>query len=232
MLVQYIAPDRCRLNRAKQYLRRLGIVGLQAQVQNLAHGGIAQQVVRHLEGDFHRDLGGALVAFGRIVVFMAIRFLPGDRTVGQPTDPFGAVGGGTADVAYPVGSVDIADRPLDRFVPDVLGLTLVEPSHCYVFKNKIDIWNLRPVRSAKTDDVTRRRHFHPGKSAGGDIPATGPGNPRAKPMRCPMRVSAASLDDCAPVWATPTAVVRLPRTAPFARRSASRKNSRARSAPI
>src|ERR1700682_2240043 len=162
MLVQHIAPDGCRLNRATQYLRRFRIIGLQTQVEDLAHRGIAQQIVGNLERDLHRDLGGALVAFGRVFVFIAIRFfLLSHRTVGQAADCFGAVGGGTADVAYPVGGLDIAHRAPNLFVPDFPRLALVEPSHCYIFKYAY-AWNLSPVRSVMRTMRSDASIFIPG----------------------------------------------------------------------
>src|SRR6202012_4292576 len=50
-------------------------------------------------------------------------------TSGIAADPGGAIGGGTADAAQPLGGLDIADRPGNRFVPELLWRLLAEPTH-------------------------------------------------------------------------------------------------------
>ena len=69
------------------------------------------------------DLGGAFVPFGLVGVLLAI------RAIGKAAYFFGTVGGRTADVADPVCRFNVANRPLDVFVPDFLALTLAEPPH-------------------------------------------------------------------------------------------------------
>src|SRR5882672_3679759 len=101
--------------------RRPQIAGLHAQIDDLAYGGIAHQVIGNLDGDLHGGLGGAFIAFGVVV--------PVARAVGRGANLLGAVDGGTADLAYFMGRLDIADRPLDIFFPDFLALALVEPPH-------------------------------------------------------------------------------------------------------
>ena len=113
MLPQYFLADRFGLDGAKQRSRGLGVIGLEAEFDDLAHRGVTQQIVGNFRGNFHRDLGGALVAFDLGRYFLV-------RTVGSTADLFRAAGGGTADLAYPVRSLDIADRPFDGLVPDFL----------------------------------------------------------------------------------------------------------------
>src|ERR1700694_2955870 len=111
------------MNRAEQDPRRPQIFGRHAQAHDLAHRGIAQQVVGNLDCDLHCGLGGAFVSLD--IGFV----LPVIRAACETTCPFGTVGRGAADVAYPVRGLDIADRPLDFFVPDFLALALAEPPH-------------------------------------------------------------------------------------------------------
>src|SRR5256714_6137727 len=122
MLVQYVFADRWSLNRAKQCSRRPQIVRAHAQAHDLSHRGIAQQLVGHLDGDLHRGLCGALVTFAVVIDFCF-------RAVGTASQLCGAIGGGTADFAYPVRRLNIADRPLDLFVPEFLALGFLEPPH-------------------------------------------------------------------------------------------------------
>src|SRR5437868_14334181 len=122
MLVQYVFPDRWSLNRAKQCPRGPQIVRAHAQAHDLSHRRIAQQLVGHLDGDLHRGLCGALVTFAVVIDFCF-------RAVGTASQLCGAIGGGTADFAYPVRRLNIADRPLDLLVPDFLALGLLEPPH-------------------------------------------------------------------------------------------------------
>jgi hypothetical protein len=58
------------MDSAKQYPRRPQIAGLHAQVDDLTYRSIAQKVVGHLDCDFHRGLGGALVPFEFVFVFL------------------------------------------------------------------------------------------------------------------------------------------------------------------
>src|SRR3984885_13932579 len=122
MVIEHVFPDRWRLNGAEQDPRRLQIIRLHAQADDLAYRGIAQQFVGHLDGDFHRGLGGAFVAVGLVFALVV-------RAVGKAGYFFSAIGGGTADIADLVRRLDIADRPLDFLVPDVLALVLAEPPH-------------------------------------------------------------------------------------------------------
>ena len=126
MVLQHIFSDRYCLNSADQYLRRPQIVGLHAQADDLAHDRIAQQVIGNFDRDFHRDLGGALVPFSLVMVLLAI------RVIGKAAYFFSAVGSRTADIAYPVRRFNVANRPLDVFVPDFLALAFAEPPHRYV----------------------------------------------------------------------------------------------------
>ena len=68
--------------------------GLHAKLDDLAHGGIAQQFVGNLHGDFHRRLRGALVTLDLALDSSCCR---SDRRA-SPT-LFGAVGGRAADLA-------------------------------------------------------------------------------------------------------------------------------------
>src|SRR5690242_19926420 len=63
MLFQYIIADRFGLDGAEQCLCRREIAGFDAQLDDLAHRGIAQQFVGNLHGDFHRRPRCALVTF-------------------------------------------------------------------------------------------------------------------------------------------------------------------------
>src|SRR5258705_7102191 len=134
MVIEHIFPDGDCLNCAKQYPRCLQIVRLHAQAHDLAHGRIAQQVIGNLDCDLHCDLGGAFVPFALVVV------LPAIRAISKAAYFFGTVGSRPADVADPVCCFNIANRPLDVFVPDFLALALAEPPHP-------DALNIRKHRS-------------------------------------------------------------------------------------
>jgi hypothetical protein len=75
MVIQHILSDRGGPNRTKQDPSRPQIVGLHAKIDDLADGGIAQQLIGNLDGDFHRGLGGALISIGLICVPPAILVL-------------------------------------------------------------------------------------------------------------------------------------------------------------
>src|SRR5260221_13789420 len=94
IVIQHIFPDGYGLNRAKQYPRRLQIVGLQTQVHDLAYRGVAQQVIGNLDCDFHRGLGGLFVPFGLVRVGLVI------QAVSKAAYFFSAIIGGPADAAY------------------------------------------------------------------------------------------------------------------------------------
>jgi len=126
MVAQHHFADRLRLDGAKQDLRRPGVVGGEAEVDDLADGGIAHQLVRHLHGDLHRSLCRPLVAVALDLLYFLRRFLP---VTGEAYRALGTGGGGTADVADPLGSFDVAEGTLDRAFPDFAGLFLVEPLH-------------------------------------------------------------------------------------------------------
>src|ERR1700687_5386656 len=123
MVIQHVFSDRYCLNRAKQYPRCPQIVGLDAQAHDLAYRRIAQQVVGNLDCNFHCDLGGAFIPFGLVVVLLR------SRAIRKATYFFSTVGSRTADDAYPVRRFNIANRPLDFFVPDFLAFAAVEPPH-------------------------------------------------------------------------------------------------------
>src|ERR1700747_2028428 len=123
MLLQHVFPDGSGANGTKQYPRRWLIVGFQAKPDNLAHRGIAQQVVADLHGDFHRDACGAFVSLGRRL------FLSGIGLAGARGYLFGTVGGAAADVADPVRGLDVAERPLDRLVPHLRRSVLSKQPH-------------------------------------------------------------------------------------------------------
>src|SRR6266481_2637351 len=129
MLVQHVLPDRLSLDRAKQDPRRRHVIGPYAQVDDLADGGIAHQIVRNLHGDFHRGLGGALVAFGVALALLAVGLVLAVDPAWKTADPFGTIAGGPADVADLVGRLDVSKRPLDLLLPDFLVLALAEPPH-------------------------------------------------------------------------------------------------------
>ena len=143
MVIQHILSDRGGLNRTKQDPSRSQVVGFHAEIDDLADGGIAQQLIGNLDGDFHRGLGGAAISIGlisvppAILVLVVVVFLVVVVTVpvvcvvilNNATRSFGTIGGRTADVADPVCRFNIADRPLDLVVPDFLSLALVEPPH-------------------------------------------------------------------------------------------------------
>src|ERR1700681_1460915 len=113
------------MDSAKQYPRRPQIVGLHAQFHDLAYRSIAQKVVGHLDCDFHRNLGGALVPFDLVPGFLVL------GTAGATSYFFGAVGSGTADATYLLRRFNITDRPLDFLVPDFLAFAFVEPPHSH-----------------------------------------------------------------------------------------------------
>ena len=61
MLLQHVVADRFGLDGAKQRSRGRGVIGLEAELDDLAHGGVTQQIVGNLHGDFHRRLRRALI---------------------------------------------------------------------------------------------------------------------------------------------------------------------------
>src|SRR5260370_1344779 len=150
MVIQHILSDRDGLNRTKQDPSRPQIVGFHAKIDDLADGGIAQQLIGNPDGDFHRDLGGALVSIGLIcippvipvlvavvflvvvvvtVLIVAVLLVIVLAALNNATRSFGTIGGRAADVADPVCRFNIAERPLDLVAPDFLSLALVEPPH-------------------------------------------------------------------------------------------------------
>ena len=66
VVIQYIFSHGYRLNGTEQYPCRPQIIGFHSQIDDLAHGGIAHQVVGNLDGDLHGRLGGAFVVRNRI----------------------------------------------------------------------------------------------------------------------------------------------------------------------
>src|SRR5260370_14602541 len=122
MLVEHVFSDRPGTDRANQNPRPLQIVARHTEFYDLAHRGIAQQVIGNLDGDFHRDLGGAFIAFG-FGFFLVV------GAVGSAGYLGGAVGGGPADFTYPVRRLDIAHRPSDFLVPDLLSHAPTKPPH-------------------------------------------------------------------------------------------------------
>src|SRR3954469_12854251 len=102
MIPEQVVADRGRLNRAEQYPCGVQVVGRDAQGDDLAQRGIAQQIIGDLDRDLHRGPGGALIAL--VLVFSAPVTLP----PGGAADFFRTPGCGTADVANPVRRLDVA----------------------------------------------------------------------------------------------------------------------------
>jgi hypothetical protein len=111
MIAQHHVANRGRLDDAQQNARGLVIVGGEAEVDDLAHGGIAHQLVRHLQGDFHRRLRGALVAFAFELLFLLRCALSANTEV---SCLLGAAEGGPADAADALGRLDVAERLQER----------------------------------------------------------------------------------------------------------------------
>src|ERR1700730_2490201 len=133
MVIQHILFDRGGLNRAKQDPSRPQVVGCHAEIDDLADGGITQQLVGNPDGDFHRGLGGALISIGviffvppAVLVLIVVVVLV---VLGNATRLFSTIEGRAADIADFVCRFNIADRPLDLVVPDFPLLALVEPPH-------------------------------------------------------------------------------------------------------
>src|SRR3954449_6872549 len=108
--------DPAGMDRAKQDLRRLEVVRLHAEIDDATDCVVAHQSIRDLHRDFHRDFRRALVALA--VALVAARATCRARRSGV-TDRTDALGG-----------LDVAERPFDRFVPDVLTRLAREPLHC------------------------------------------------------------------------------------------------------
>ena len=116
MIAQHDLPDGGGLDRAEQDSRRLDVIGLEAEIDNLADGGIAHQFVGHLHGDLHRPLCRGLVTRAVVVIPLPVPLFP--FPVGDESDPLGAVGGGAADGADEIGGLNVADRRYDLGFPD------------------------------------------------------------------------------------------------------------------
>jgi hypothetical protein len=78
----------------EKYRRYPQVVRLCGQDHDLAQGGIAHQVVRNLDRDFHRGLGSAFISFSLALICL------GFRPPNLAADFFGAANSGIADVAY------------------------------------------------------------------------------------------------------------------------------------
>src|ERR1700737_2098429 len=180
MVIEHIFPDLYRLNRAKQYPRRPQNVSLRAQVHDLAYRGITQQVIGNLDCDFHCGLGGAFVAFG-LVFALTI------RAASIAIYFFNTDGSGTADVAYLMGRFNIANRPLDVFVPDFLALALVEPPHRHAFEIPASIVGrgtiCGPVCFMNTGPIPPAISFRERKYSEDRAPASTPACRRIDPSR-------------------------------------------------
>src|ERR1700754_297409 len=117
------------MNSAKQYPRLPQIIRLHAQFHDLAYRGVAQKIVGHLDRDFHRGLGSALVPLGLVSGFLVL------WTTGTRGYFFGAIGCGATDITDLLRSLDITDRPLDFLIPDFRALGFVEPPHCRALRS-------------------------------------------------------------------------------------------------
>src|ERR1700682_4677174 len=94
--------------------------------------------------DFHRDLGGAFVSFGFALALLT-------RATSKAAYFFGTIGSRAADVAYPVRRFNIANRPLDVFVPRFFGLALAEPPHGHAFASA-SIDRRRTISNSRSAD--------------------------------------------------------------------------------
>src|SRR5215475_14552204 len=108
MLVQQAVADQGSLDGAEQYPRGLEIIRPEAEIDDLAHRSIAHQIVGDLHGDFHRRLGGALIARGFDLVLLLRFWFAGSGSA----DEIGAVAGGAADATDLLRGLDVAERPL------------------------------------------------------------------------------------------------------------------------
>src|SRR3954469_14136991 len=122
--------DPAGMDRAKQDLRRLEVVRCHAEIDDATDCVVAHQSVR----DLHRDLRRALVALA--VALVAAR------------GPCRARRGGVTDRTDALGGLDIAERPFDRLVPDVLTRLAREPLHCLLRGEGASINGGEPARYA------------------------------------------------------------------------------------
>src|SRR5439155_15980244 len=97
--------DPAGVDRAKQDLRGLDVVGLHAEIADATDRVVAHQAVRDLHRDFHRRTRGAFIAlvFALVVAPRACR----------------ARSCGLTDRADTIRGLDVAERPFDGFIPDV-----------------------------------------------------------------------------------------------------------------
>src|ERR1700723_502898 len=131
MVIQHILFDRGGLNRAKQDPSRPQVVGCHAEIDDLADGGITQQLVGNPDGDFHRGLGGALISIGviffvppAVLVLIVVVVLV---VLGNATRLFSTIEGRAADIADFVCLFNPPVRPLALAGPYSPLLPLVEP---------------------------------------------------------------------------------------------------------
>src|SRR6186713_1246206 len=101
---------------AKQDLGGLEVVRRHAEIDDAMDRVVAHQSVGDLHRDFHRDLGGALIALA--VALVVTRHTGCTR------------GCGVTDRADARGGLDVAERSFDRLIPDVVSRLAREPAHC------------------------------------------------------------------------------------------------------
>src|SRR5437899_2636984 len=115
MIALYRFADPAGMDRAKQDLRGLEVVSLHAEIDDATDRVVAHQSIRNLHRDFHRD-------FRRAFVTLAFALVVARRTCRARRS-------GLTDRTDALGGLDVAERPFDRFVPDVLSRLAREPLH-------------------------------------------------------------------------------------------------------
>src|SRR3954454_21864547 len=126
--------DPAGMDRAKQDLRRLEVVRLHAEIDDATDCVVAHQSVGDFHRDFHRDFGRAFVALAVALVVARATCRAGRSGVTDRTDA--------------LGGLDVAERPFDRFVPDVLTRLSREPLHCLLRGEGASINGGEPARYA------------------------------------------------------------------------------------
>src|SRR3954453_15491323 len=139
------------MDRAKQDLRRLEVVRRHAEIDDATDCVVAHQSVRDLHRDFHPDLRRALLALAvalwaagsprRPLVAVAVALV-------AARNPCRARRSGVTDRTDALGGLDIAERPFDRLVPDVLTRLAREPLHCLLRGEGASINGGEPARYA------------------------------------------------------------------------------------